>query len=551
MKIKLFFFAAAAVISMFVGFSQAQTRTDVYAVTNARIVTVSGATIEKGTVVVRGGLIESVGANLKPPGDARIIDGTNLTVYPGFFDTLTNLGLQTNAAPAPPTRGQGGQAAAAASAPTTSNYAEGLRPEESAYDNLKAGDSQFETARNAGITTALTVGRTGIFNGQSAVINLAGDSVSEIVIKTPFAEHFSFVTLQTGQFPTSLMGTFAVFRQMMLDAQRQRDLKKVYAKEPRGLPRPDSDKSLDTLISLLDGEMPIVFNVNSEREIERALDLQKEFGLKAVIAGGQEAYKVADRLKAQNVPVLLSLNFPKRTTAASPEADPEPMELLRLRAETPKNAGRLQQAGVKFAFESGGLTSYNDFFGNAGKAVENGLAKDAAIRAMTLGAAEILGVDKTLGSIETGKIADLTVVRGDLLGKDRVVTHVFVDGRMFEQKEPSKRPNTPPNGTPSGGNAAVGGNYTINIQIPGQPLTGTLALTQQGETLGGTLQTPLGTTPIKDGKATAEGFSFSATIDFGGSQIDIVVKGTVSGNQISGTIESPQGPVTFTGTRNP
>ena len=95
--------------------------------------------------------------------------------------------------------------------------------------------------------------------------------------------------------------------------------------------------------------------------------------------------------------------FPKRTAAASAEADPESIEVLRLRAETPKTAGKLQQAGVKFAFQSGGMTSINDFYTNAGKAVENGLSKDAAVRAMTLNAAEILGVENRLGSIEKGK----------------------------------------------------------------------------------------------------------------------------------------------------
>ena len=171
---------------------------------------------------------------------------------------------------------------------------------------------------------------------------------------------------------------------------------------------------------------PSLFNANSEREIVRALDLAKEFNLHAIIAGGQEAWKVADRLKAQNVPVLLSLNFPKRTASVSPDADPEDLETLRFRAETPKGAARLANAGVKFAFQSGGLTNLNDFFTNAAKTTENGLSADAAIRAMTLGAAQILGVDNRLGSIETGKIANLTVVRGDIFSKDKTITPIIL-----------------------------------------------------------------------------------------------------------------------------
>jgi hypothetical protein len=172
---------------------------------------------------------------------------------------------------------------------------------------------------------------------------------------------------------------------------------------------------------------------------------------------------------------------------------------------------------------------------------------------MTLGSAEILGIGDRLGSIETGKIANLTVVKGDLFGKDRAVTNVFVDGRPFEQKPPAARPEggRPPGGGAAAGLPQVGGNYSINISVPGQPLSGTMALTQQAAIVSGTLQTQLGTSQIKDGKVTAEGFSFTAAVDFGGSTIEIFVKGTVSGNQINGTIDSPQGTVPFSGTRNP
>ena len=522
----------------------AQTRTDVYAVTNARIVTVSGATIENGTVVVRDGLIEAVGTNAKIPADARVLDGTGLTIYPGFFDALTSLGMQA------PARPQGGQGQQQTPQPqSNSNYPNGLQPEKNAVDDLKAGDTQFETPRNAGFTTVLTVGNTGVFNGQSAVINLAGDSVSAMLIKSPFAQHFSFRTVP-GSYPASLLGTFSAFRQMILDAKRLQEMQKAYNANPRGMKRPEDDKSLEALFPLINGTMPIVFNANLEREIIRALDLAKEFNLKAIIAGGFEAWKVADRLKAQNVPVLLSLNFPKRTAATSPDADPETLETLRFRAETPKGAAILAQKGVKFAFQSGGMTNLNDFFGNAMKTTENGLSKDAALRAMTLGAAEIFGIENRTGSIETGKIANLTVVRGDVFSKDRTITHVFVDGRLFEMKEKPKTPTT--TGTTPSRLMAVGGNWSITLEIPGQPVPGTMSLVQQDATLTGTFSTDVtGSSPIKDGKVTAEGFSFMTTVTYGGSTFDVTVSGKVNGNQISGTIDSPQGPIAFTGTKNP
>lgn len=524
----------------------AQKRTDVYAITNARIVTVSGAAIEKGTIVVRDGLIQAVGANVNVPADARVLDGTGLTVYPGFFDSLTSLGIQAQPRVPQPAQQTSPQPA------TNSNYPVGLQPEKNVLDDLRAGDAQFETPRNAGFTTVLTVGRDGIFNGQSAIINLSGDTVSQMVVKSPVAQHFTFRTLSGGTYPSSLMGTFSAFRQMMLDAQRLQALQKAYEANPRGMPRPEDDKSLEALFPVLNGAMPIVFNANSEREIVRALNLAKEFNLKAIIAGGLEAWKVADRLKAQNVPVLLSLNFPKRTAAASPDADPESLETLRFRAEAPKGAGILAQKGVKFAFQSGGLTNLSDFFANALKTTENGLSKEAALRAMTLSAAEIFGVENRLGSIETGKIANLAVIKGDLWAKERTLTHVFVDGKLFEIKQAPRTTSTQTNvGTTTNNLPTVGGIWRINIEAPGQSLPGTLNLTQQGSALTGTLQTQLGNTPIKNGRVTAEGFSFVATVEFGGTTFDITVVGKVSGNQVSGTIDTPQGQIPFSGTKTP
>jgi imidazolonepropionase-like amidohydrolase len=558
MKLKLVLYAFAAIGFLFGVSVSAQS----YAITNAKIVTVSGATIEKGTVVVRDGLIEAVGTNAKVPADAQVFDGTGSTVYPGFIDALTNLGLPA-ARPTTPTGPGGGAAAAAAAAaaqaaPTSnSNYPAGLRPEDVVLDDIRAGDAQFDANRNAGFTTALSVGRTGIFNGQSALIELAGDSVSKMTVKSPVAIHVTFATIP-GTYPGSLLGTFSALRQMFNDAKRHDQLLKMYAANPRGMKRPEADKSLEALIPALNRQMIVVFTANRENEIVRALDLAKEYNLRAIIAGGQEGDKFIGRLKAQDVPVLLSLNFPKRTAAASPDADPETMDTLRFRAETPKAASKFAAAGVKFAFQGGGATSVNDFLANAVKATENGLSKDAAVRAMTLGAAEIFGVADRLGSVETGKIANLTVVKGDLFGKEKTITHVFVDGKLFEPKPPAtpegrgpggrgQRPDVPsPSALPT-----VGGTYSITIQAPGQTLSGTLTLTQQGSDLTGTMITELGSTPIKEGRVTATGMSFGGTVIVGGETIDFTVTATVTGNQLSGSVVSPQGTIPITGTKVP
>ncbi|MDH3492078.1 MAG: hypothetical protein OEM82_00890 [Acidobacteriota bacterium] len=387
------FSAAVTVLALSVLTANAQKGT--YAVTNAEIVTVSGSVISNGTVVIRDGLIESVGANAKIPADAEVIDAEGQRVYPGFFDMNTSLGLP---APQPATRQAGGSS----SPPPVSNYPQSLQAERELIESLKGGEDQFSKYRNAGFTTVVTGTSDRIFNGNSLVINLAGETVSAMIVKAPFAHNIAFETERGGIFPTSLMGTFAAMRQMFHDAKRLDQIKSMYAKNPRGMKRPERDITLEALMPVVKGEIPVVMFAETVREITRALDLAEEFKLKAIIAGGNESGKLTMRLKEMNVPVLLSLNFPVRTLAENKEADPEPLRTLRLRVEVPKNAATLKNAGVKFAFQSGGMKNIDDFLKNAVIATENGLSKPDALRAMTLSSAEILGVDSQLGSVDTG-----------------------------------------------------------------------------------------------------------------------------------------------------
>ena len=531
-----------------------------YAITNAKIVTVSGAPIDKGTIIIRDGLIQNVGAGISIPADSQVIDASGLTVYPGFFDAASGVGIA-----APQQQGQGRgpgggfqqQQAQATQPQSNSNFPTGLQPEVYAADLIKANDGSVETARNGGFTTVLSIPRERIFNGQSALINTAGDSVSEMLLRSPVALHISFVPLGSGGYPSSMMGTFSALRQIFLDAQRLRAWTNAYKKDPKGMKRPESDKSLEALFPVLNREVPAAFNANTEIEIIRVLDFAKEFNLVPVIVGGQEAWKVANRLKASKAAVLLSLNFPKRTSSNAPDADPEPLETLRFRVEVPKCAARLKQAGVPFAFQSGGASGA-DFLSNAAKAVENGLSKDDALRSMTLNSAEIFNVADRLGSIEKGKIANLVVVRGDIFDRAKAITHVFVDGKMFEQKPPAPtggRPQRPGGGeNPASASSAsvLNGAWNVTIEIPGQPLTGTINFTQQGDRLTGNVTTPLGTSDIKNGKANADGsFTFDQTVTFGGSTFDVTYSGKVSGNQVSGTVSTPQGAVPFSGTKKP
>lgn len=522
---------------------------DTYAITNARIVTVSGPTIERGTVVVRDGLIANVGEQVSAPADARVIDGTGLTIYPGLIDANTSLGIpEPSPSPSPAGGGAGGgfpqaqrQPVLSTGAPNSTQPA-GLQPEIMAEDMIKPGGSDIESARSAGFSTALSAPRSGIWMGQSALINLAGDTPQQMIVRSPVAMHIGFTPLRGSGYPSSLMGVFAALRQMMLDAGRYREAQQIYERAPRGTRRPDPDRSLAALIPVLERKMPVVMYANTEREIERALDLAQEFNLRAIIAGGSEAAKLTARLREQDVPVLLSVNFPKRTTAANPEADPEPLRLLRARVEAQTTAAKLAAAKVRFAFQSGAMTNINDFLTNTAKAIDNGLAREEALRALTIRPAEMFGVSDRLGSIEVGKIANLTVTRGDLFARNSRITHVFIDGRPVDLK---------PATTTDQARGGAAGTWTLKVNLGQGEQDVTLTLQQEGERLRGSMQGVLASGEISNASATSAGeIHFTVSITAEGQTREASFTGRITGNEMKGTVEIVgRGPGSFTGTR--
>lgn len=540
----------------------------VYAIKDAQIITGTGKTIAKGTVVFRDGLIKEVGENVRIPADARIIDGAGMTVYPGLIDGFTNLGLP---APAQPQTqgGQGGggrQAALAAlAAGQQPNPEQALGdPSISAADQVRPGGTAVEDARSVGITSALTSPRQGLFPGQSAVINLAGNESSRIVLRAQVALTVQFTTGQGffGQYPNSLMGTVAFIRQSFYDAMHYRDEVERYNRVKRGVDRPANDKKLAALQPAIKGVMPVLFVANTEGDIRRALMIADEFKLKPIIEGALYGYRVAGMLKAKNVPVILSVDFPRRP-ADLPDEEEETLRVLRARAEVPKGAAKLAQAGVKFAFTSGALRPA-DFIASVQRAVENGLSKDEALRALTINAAEILGTSDQLGSIEVGKIANLLVTNGDLLARDTKVRHVFIDGAEVELKKPDPTPQRGfgtgprPGGGPGAGAAVTGaggtvdpsGEWTLVFSTPQGEINARLSLRKEGDQIVGTFSGPHGTAEIRNVKLTGNELRMSASMPIQSDTVEINITGTIEGNSMRGIAAVPSlGSFEFTGTK--
>jgi imidazolonepropionase-like amidohydrolase len=414
-----------------------------FAIKGARIVTVSGPVIEEGTVVVANGLIAAVGKDVPIPPEAWVIDGKGLTAYPGLIDALTDLGLQAAPARGGPPGAQQAQPAQQRPQPVPPAQGPedrpGTQPWNAAADDLKPEDKRIEQWRNAGFTAALSAPRGGIFAGQGAVINLAGERPGDMVVKAPAALMVSIQPVGGfTSFPGSLMGAIAYVKQVYADTAWYAQASAAYDKQARGQERPPYDRTERVVLRAQRDQWLVVIPAVRAGQIVRTMELAEQLNLRAVLAGVHQGYEVAPQIAARKMPVLVSLKWPEKEKDADPEAE-ESLATLRLRDRAPSTPLALAKAGVKFAFYSDGIQNAADIHKNAKKAINAGLSADAAVRAFTLDAAEILGVSDRLGSIEPDKIANLVVTDGDLFAEKTKVKMVFIDGRKFEVREPEKK----------------------------------------------------------------------------------------------------------------
>jgi imidazolonepropionase-like amidohydrolase len=393
---------------------------NVFAIRDARIVTVSGAVIPKGTVVVRDGRIAAVGESVTVPGDAQSIDATGLSVYPGMIDSGTTLGLV--------------EVSAVNATVDTTELGE-FNANAKAIIAIHPESELIPVARANGITTVLTSPRGGLISGQCALINLDGWTPQEMALKATAAMRINYPALGFG----GRGGGFGEFtpgpptdqqrqqrdrqvealRKKLEDAQAYAKALDAYGKD-KNLQRRPVDLQLQALVPVVKGEMPILVTATREREMRGAIELADKYHLKLIISGANDALKVASLLKQKNVPVIIGpiLELPNR------EDDPYDSRFAM--------AGELYKAGVKFAIQTNDASNVRTLPFHAGTAAAFGLPKEEALKAVTLYPAQIFGVDSMVGSIEPGKIANLVVSDGDILEFRTRIKHLFINGHPVD-----------------------------------------------------------------------------------------------------------------------
>ena len=364
-----------------------------------------------GTVVVRDGLIEAAGAGVEAPSDAEVIDATGLHVYPGLFSAFTSVGLV-----------EIGSIAA-----TQDDSELGDTPHLRALEAVHPASEIIPVTRANGITHVLSAPGGGPWAGQASAILLDGWTVEEMAIAPSVGVVLEWPSLETREFDFS---TFSVREKKFseakkdydrtidelgdwIDAARQYDHARSAAGSGTAV---EQNHALEAVAKLTRGELPLIVLADRARAIRDAVAFAGQHGLRLVLASGRDAAQEAELLAEKGVPVILG------AVQALPVQDDDAYD-------GPFTApGDLERAGVPIAFGTFDSSSARVLPYEVATAVAFGLDPEAALRALTLGAAEILGLDDRLGSIDAGKWANLVVTDGDPLEVRTAVRNVIIRG---------------------------------------------------------------------------------------------------------------------------
>ena len=506
----------------------------VWVIKDCRLVQAGGPAAAKTTIVIRDGLIEAVGPTVAVPADAEVIDGSKLTVHPGFIDGLGQSLLKLPEEKFDQAKFYSGE---------FTDKDRGLTPELRAFDYAVLGKSTLEKYHKLGLTAAQVMPQKGIFTGQASLFCLSSEDKNKALVLKDNWLGISYSPSSFSVYPNSLMGVVALLRQEFTDGSYFGRSGLRWKKELKGLGRPVYSARHDILLDYASGKKPVVFLCNNQNDIRRSLELASELKLDYLICDlGSEAQSVIPELKKAKARVLCGVAFKAPSTSIRAQMGKTEKEKAE-KEYFPKNPAKLAEAGIPFAFSSLGTDDPKSFMEGIQKAIDAGLSQDKALEALTLTPAAMLGLDKALGSVDTGKIANLVLVEGEALAKEPKVKMVFADGRKFEFKETKGKEGEKPT-------VNVSGRWELNIPDAGLKMN--LDLTQEEGAVSGKLTTPFGLFDFTGGSVSGNEVYFEMNISVGGQDIDLYFSATVTGDTMRGTVvQGTQGSSEFTAKRNP
>jgi imidazolonepropionase-like amidohydrolase len=396
--------AALALVPMIAAAQASPGADGVYLIRGGTVVTGTGEKLANTSILVRGGRIAQLGANITPPAGSKVIDAAGKFVYPGMIDSYTGIGLQEIGGVQTMTmRSEKGQ----------------FNPQIFALVGLNVESEILGVTRMNGVTSVMTAPTGGLISGQAALINTAGWNWEDISVRRSAGYIINLPSAGgrggRGGGGGGGRGAGGDPPATMADLENFLGEAKAYS-DQRAAGSAKMDLLYESLRPLFSKQVPAIVAANGEQAIKDAVAFGDKWGIRVVISGGAQAYKVRTLLAQKNVPVILG------SIESSPDFNTTYDEIY-------AQPGLLNEAGVKFAFSTGNGSNARHVPFHAQLAVAYGLPEDAAIKALTIWPAEIFGAEKDIGSIAQGKLANLFISTGDPLDLRSQITEIFIKGR--------------------------------------------------------------------------------------------------------------------------
>ncbi|MCP4727878.1 MAG: amidohydrolase family protein [bacterium] len=385
-------------------------QTTATAVRGGNIATVTNGVIEGGTILFKEGRIIDIGTDVNIPRGTNIIDASDLYVYPGFIDCFTNLGLADIESL--------GKDDDEATSPLT--------PQLRVIDAFNSENPFIPLVTAQGITTILCApGEGNLLTGQSALIDLNGNNIDDMLVKFPVGIHGYIGENPMIRYggrnikPMTRMGEAALLRQTLIETREYMNKFDDYQskKDDENAIPPPKDLKYESLIPILKKDIPFIVSANRISDILTALRIADEFDIRIIINHGAEAYRIAEKLAQENIPVIIG-----------PESSF--MQKLETKNALFENAAILAKAGVRIAFQTGSIKNYTGLIDLVQKSVANGLSYDEAVRALTIYPAQIFEVQDVIGSLEKNKRANIAVFEGDPFKELSILRKVIINGEV-------------------------------------------------------------------------------------------------------------------------
>lgn len=538
-----------------------------YALTNATIIQAPGRKIEKGTVVMKDGLITAVGPNVPVPADAITIKGDSLFVYAGFIDGLSRTGVtkpkeEKMERPKDPGNPPAEKA--------------GVTPQNDVRNWLNPNDKSVEEFRNLGFTVSQVVPYGNFLPGSSAIVLLGGKSPDDMVLVNNSAL-YSELSGAMGMYPNTVMAVMAKWRELYRNASLNKSYAAMYASNRNGITRPVSDRIFEAFYPVIDKRVPVLFKSERVMETQRIFTLKNDLDFNLTIADVKEGWPIINKIKSSNAKVFLSLDLPDEmkkddkkddkkgakagkdsTKAENKKTDVKKektsFDLEKEALENRKKesiglyvsqASTFNKAGVEFGFAAVSAKT-KDIQANLRRMITAGLSEDAALAALTTSPAKLLGLNDRMGTVDKGMMANLVVSDKPYFNEKAKVRYVFVDGAIYKvDTKDTKKADTKP--------VVARGTWTYTTKAPQGNGGGKIVIKEDNGSYSGKITPTAGKdTDLKSVVVDGTSLSFSYDANAGSSTVKIDVTVKIDGDSFDGKVSAGQeGNYSIKATRDP